>query len=352
MFLSLKKETVMPQLLTHDPQAWLDTDETRRLSDIVLGVITLLIGALILWIVPDNDDATFRVEHPGYIGSWDFPVAVAGLLCVIAFVLLIRAALRRSPPAQSYTVIHLVTAIVLIAATGFASWTLLQRFYLRFGPPEFMAFKVFLLALAIALAHSSRTRAVGMMLLGLLLATIGMNTNTGLLRFTMNIEVFAAGINKAVLLFGLFVVSDAIVCLTSVTLFLRTYTQLIKGGRIDHIPQYASLVIRVAAVIVLVSTPFFAYGLSGSYIDIVLIFAFGAFGVAAKIFGWNRFLLYAGFAYGAMLEDEIRQAFLTIRGDLVGFFGNLVSGSLVILTLLIIACATVLSVRRAKIQRL
>lgn len=339
-------------LITNDPQAWLDTYATPRFSDIVLGVITLLVGTLFLWNVPDSYDvAAFLAEYPTDIGFWFFPSVAAYALCVIGSVLLIRATLLRSPAVKSYRIIHLAVIFALLVALVFVSLTLLQRYGLRFGPQEFMAFLMLLLALAVLLSHSSRTRALGMLFLGLLLTTIGMDTNAGLERFTMRMEELLEGINPVIVFVGLFVVGDSIVCLRSVPLFMCTYTRLIAGGHILRISRAASFIMRFAGVVILFCMPFFAYGISENYVDIILIFIFGVMGVAAKIFGWNRFILYLGFTYGARLEESIQSVSQMNGAHLGDLFRSYISGGLLVTTLLVLMSGIMLSVRRAKVVR-
>lgn len=47
---------------------------------------------------------------------------------------------------------------------------------------------------------------------------------------------------------------------------------------------------RLAAALALAGACCYAYALSHSYVDVASLLVFGILGVAAKIFGWNRFL--------------------------------------------------------------
>jgi hypothetical protein len=118
-----------------DPQAWLETDPIRRVSDIALSVIMLIVGVCALWYAADYSAGSLTRLGPRF-----FPAVVAGLLCVVAAALLLRAALRRSPPVVRrsrplYVAIVVVTVVVL----AFAARTWRDTLFPRFGPAEFTA---------------------------------------------------------------------------------------------------------------------------------------------------------------------------------------------------------------------
>lgn len=78
------------------------------------------------------------------------------------------------------------------------------NFALSFGPPEYFALAVFGLALSATLSGGSPIRGVAMVLLGVLLGTIGLDTVTGVDRFTFGSLELADGIELVPLLMGLF----------------------------------------------------------------------------------------------------------------------------------------------------
>ena len=322
---------------------WLDSHGIRRASDIAFGGVMLLVGALALWLAADYQLGSLRRLGPRF-----FPAVVAALLCIVAVAVLVRAALRRSPPVRRsrplYAGIVAVVVVLFIVAVQIWGTPLL----LRFGPAEFMAFMLLELAIAITLAHTSRSRAAGMALLGLLLSTVGTDVNSGVARFTMGLEALMDGISVIVVAAGVFAVADALVCLVSPALFLRTYTRLLTTWTFPRVPVYAALVMRLAAALAFAGACYLAYALSHSYFDVVLVLLFGALGVAAKILGWNRFLLYFGFALGTMLEENVRRALLLTGGDLSPLVQRPLGGPLLVAAMAILATATVLSVLRLK----
>jgi TctA family transporter len=326
-----------------DSQAWLETDAIRRVSDIALGVLMLIVGVFaLLYAAGFYPIGSLRRLGPGY-----FPTLAAGLLCVVGVVLLLRAALRRSPPVRRSRLLQVAIVAAAIVVFVSATWTWGATLFPRFGPAEFMALLALELAVATALAHSSRTRAAGMALLGLLLSTVGTDVNTGVTRFTMGVEALSDGIGDDIVLLGLFVVGDAFVCLVSPPLFLRTYTRLITAWRASRIPLPAALVMRLAAALALAGACYAAYALSHSYADVASILVFGILGVAAKIFGWNRFLLYLGFVLGTLLEENVRRALLLADGDPAELLRRPISATLLVAAVAILVSGAVFSVRRA-----
>jgi len=324
------------------PETWLETDAIRRASDIALGAILLIVGALALWFAPDRSAGGEMGPGAGF-----FPAVVAGLLCIVAVVLLARVAFRRSPPpVRPSRPLYVAIVAAAIVALYFALQTWGEPLFLRFGPPEFMALLVLELAIALALAHSSRSRAAGMAFLGLLLATVGVDPVTGVLRFTMGVEGLLHGIGADIVLFGVFVVGDAFVCLASPKLFLRSYTRLVTAWQAPRLPLPAALAMRLAAVLVIAAACYYAYSLMESYVEIAWVLVFGVLGVAAKIFGWNRFLLYMGAAFGDRLEQALRQTLSLAQGD-PALLLQPINGTLLVAAIVILASAVLLSLRRA-----
>jgi TctA family transporter len=324
------------------PETWLETDAIRRASDIALGAILLIVGALALWFAPDRSAGGEMGPGAGF-----FPAVVAGLLCIVAVVLLARVAFRRSPPpVRPSRPLYVAIVAAAIVALYFALQTWGEPLFLRFGPPEFMALLVLELAIALALAHSSRIRAAGMAFLGLLLATVGVDPVTGVLRFTMGVEGLLHGIGADIVLFGVFVVGDAFVCLGSPKLFLRSYTRLVTAWQAPRLPLPAALAMRLAAVLAIAAACYYAYSLMESYVEIAWVLVFGVLGVAAKIFGWNRFLLYMGAAFGDRLEQALRQTLSLAQGD-PALLLQPINGTLLVAAIVILASAVLLSLRRA-----
>jgi TctA family transporter len=162
----------------------------------------------------------------------------------------------------------------------------------------------------------------------------------------MGVEGLLHGIGADVVLFGVFVVGDAFVCLASPKLFLRSYTRLITAWQVLRLPLPAALVMRFAAVLAIAAACYYAYWLMESNVEITWVFVFGAVGVAAKIFGWNRFLLCMGVAFGDRLEQALRQTLSLAQGD-PALVLQPIGGTLLLAAIVILASAVVFSLRRA-----
>ncbi|HEY6106332.1 MAG TPA: tripartite tricarboxylate transporter permease, partial [Anaeromyxobacteraceae bacterium] len=91
-------------------------------------------------------------------------------------------------------------ATLFIAALA----TPLTRLALIFGPAEYFALMAAGLAFAVVLARGSVLKAVGMVLLGVLLSTVGTDLETGVERMTLGSTALADGVDFAVLAMGLF----------------------------------------------------------------------------------------------------------------------------------------------------
>src|SRR6478672_12646234 len=84
---------------------------------------------------------------------------------------------------------------LVIAALGLP----LTRLALLFGPTEYFSLMVMGLAFAIVLARGSLLKAVGMIVLGLLLSTVGTDLESGQERMTMGLQDLSDGVDFAVL---------------------------------------------------------------------------------------------------------------------------------------------------------
>lgn len=74
----------------------------------------------------------------------------------------------------------------------------------KFGPAEYFSLMVLGLIAAVVLAHGSIVKALGMVVLGLLLGMIGTDVNSGTARFTFGIPELSDGIEFAVIAMGMF----------------------------------------------------------------------------------------------------------------------------------------------------
>lgn len=96
------------------------------------------------------------------------------------------------------------TFMLMIAATSLASATL------WFGPPEYFALMLFALTMVTGMAGKSMPRALFALALGLGLAMIGIDLQTGENRLTFGIQELYGGIDVALGAVGLFAVGEAL----------------------------------------------------------------------------------------------------------------------------------------------
>ena len=84
----------------------------------------------------------------------------------------------------------------------------LARIALQFGAPEYFSLVVLGLIASIALARGSTLKALGMICLGILFATVGQDLYTGTPRFTFGIQELFSGINFVSVAVGMFGVAE------------------------------------------------------------------------------------------------------------------------------------------------
>ncbi len=98
-------------------------------------------------------------------------------------------------------------ATVLIAAFA----PPLAEMALKFGPAEYFSLMVLGLIAAVVLASGSLVKAIGMILLGLLLGIIGTDVNSGMQRYTFGVAELSDGIGFVVVAMGLFGFAEIII---------------------------------------------------------------------------------------------------------------------------------------------
>ncbi len=114
------------------------------------------------------------------------------------------------------------TLVIALAAPTLAEVAL------QFGPADYFSLMVFGLVAAVILAHGSVLKAIGMIVAGMLLGTVGIDVNTSVPRFTFGIPQFGDGMDFAVIAMGIFGIGETIVNLER-TGATRVYMQKIKS---------------------------------------------------------------------------------------------------------------------------
>jgi putative tricarboxylic transport membrane protein len=114
------------------------------------------------------------------------------------------------------------TFVIALAAPALAEVAL------KFGPADYFSLMVFGLVAAVILAHGSVVKAIGMILVGMLLGTVGIDVNTSVPRFTFGIPQFGDGMDFAVIAMGIFGIGETIINLER-TGTARAYMQKISN---------------------------------------------------------------------------------------------------------------------------
>jgi TctA family transporter len=321
---------------------WIDMGAVGAASNGALGGMALLVGLVAIW----GSRATWNRDGWGLPDSGFFPTVLGALLVAVALILLVRGWLGRAPH-KRWRFRDLAIVVACIAAVDGIAWRWGGDLALRFGPPEFAALLALELAVAIALARVSRARATAMVLLGLLLAMVGLDVITGEPRLTMGLEVLMAGVDVLVVSLGLLAVADSVICLYSPSLFVATYARLVAGWSHPAIPALMALGMRIVAALVLVAACLVAFNLDARGWDVGVMLVFGALGIACKVLVWNRLVLLLAAQVGVLLEQNIRHTLILSNGGLAIFLQRPISGALLLLTVAVLAAAALLSGRRA-----
>jgi len=86
----------------------------------------------------------------------------------------------------------------------------LAEIALKFGPAEYFSLMVLGLVASVVLAHGSLLKAIGMIVVGLLLGMVGTDVNSGVPRFTFETPDLADGIGFVVVAMGMFGLGEII----------------------------------------------------------------------------------------------------------------------------------------------
>ncbi|HEX7055317.1 MAG TPA: tripartite tricarboxylate transporter permease [Burkholderiales bacterium] len=98
----------------------------------------------------------------------------------------------------------IATVVIALAAPPLAEVAL------KFGPAEYFSLMVFGLIAATVLAHGSLTKAVAMVVWGLMFGLIGTDVNSGVLRFTFGVPELSDGIGIVIVAMGMFGTTEII----------------------------------------------------------------------------------------------------------------------------------------------
>ena len=90
------------------------------------------------------------------------------------------------------------------------------------------------------------------------------------------------------------------------------------------------------------------YTVNNSVFDIVLVIVFGALGYLMKKLGFEPGPLVLAFVLGSLLEDSLRRSLLIFDGDPTGFLTRPISGTLLVLFLLVALMPAIQAIRHRR----
>jgi TctA family transporter len=127
----------------------------------------------------------------------------------------------------------------------------IASFALRFGPPEFFAVYLLTFCSFVGLGREAKHKTVISMVLGLLLAAIGMDTVSGQLRMTFGFDPLLRGVNFLVAVIGLFGISEILLTMEE-RLALRGHAAAISLRVVlkvwKEMPRYWVTLLRSSAI--------------------------------------------------------------------------------------------------------
>jgi TctA family transporter len=221
----------------------------------------------------------------------------------------------------------------------------LQSIAFKFGPAEYLALIACVL-LVIGL-FTSRTvmHALGAIAVGALLATIGVDVNSGMARFTGGVELLADGISAWLVLIAFVLLPRVLV-----THAPRTRLAIYLQSRLTE-PQFSfvNALWRGAMMVMIALLLPMDEIFDSPQIMLGILLILSIIGVWFYLVEIPSVALYLGFAYGAMIEENIRRALLLSRGDvLVNLQRPIVLGLIVFMCLVLLMRFTLMRWRRAQ----
>ncbi len=189
----------------------------------------------------------------------------------------------------------------------------IQSIAFKFGPAEYLALVACVL-LVIGL-FTSRTviHALGAIATGILLATIGVDVNSGVARFTGGDEILADGIPAWLVLIAFVLLPRVLVAHVPRTMLSIYLQSRLKESQFSFVNALwrGALIVTIAGLLPMdeiFDSPQIMLGI------LVILSMIGVWFYRLEIPG---VVLYFGFAYGAMIEENMRRALVLSRGNVL-----------------------------------
>jgi TctA family transporter len=241
--------------------------------------------------------------------------------------------------------------------------SIFDEWIFRFGPAEYFATIIFVLGVFACLNRQSLWHSVSAILLGLLIGSIGLDVNSGVLRFTSNAAYekgFAGGDYAA-----LIVVFAVLIPHLSRMLLIATRATTLRWQdywmEFLYFYEIAPVLLGIASLrkhiipVALVGS-LWAWGLMSYWFNLevsegFLCMALVIIGFVFLVLKINAVLVMAAMTYTNPLEENLRRALLLAKGDVIAVIERpLTAAILVVLVGIVLVRATVLEYSSRRIR--
>jgi putative tricarboxylic transport membrane protein len=149
----------------------------------------------------------------------------------------------------AFTSSFIGAAFAIVLVTFFAP--LIAEFSLKFGPPEFLGIQLLTFSAFVGLGGSSMAKTIAAILMGFLLATVGMDIVSGQLRLTFGTVELMRGFNFVVAVIGLFGIGEILLTIEEGLAFRGAKPQVrwrLIVETLRELPQYWKTFVRSALI--------------------------------------------------------------------------------------------------------
>jgi putative tricarboxylic transport membrane protein len=149
----------------------------------------------------------------------------------------------------AFTSSFIGAAFAIVLVTFFAP--LIAEFSLKFGPPEFLGIQLLTFSAFVGLGGSSVAKTIAAILMGFLLATVGMDIVSGQLRLTFGTVELMRGFNFVVAVIGLFGIGEILLTIEEGLAFRGAKPQVrwrLIVETLRELPQYWKTFVRSALI--------------------------------------------------------------------------------------------------------
>jgi putative tricarboxylic transport membrane protein len=149
----------------------------------------------------------------------------------------------------AFTSSFIGAAFAIVLVTFFAP--LIAEFSLKFGPPEFLGIQLLTFSAFVGLGGSSMAKTIAAILMGFLLATVGMDIVSGQLRLTFGTVELMRGFNFVVAVIGLFGIGEILLTVEEGLAFRGAKPQVrwrLIVETLRELPQYWKTFVRSALI--------------------------------------------------------------------------------------------------------